>query len=342
MQDVRIAAGFNSLRQFNDVIRSVYARSPTWMRRAARDRPRPPEVWGRITVRLRTRTPFDGQGLLHDLGACAVDGVEWVGPTQYARTLRLPGGPATVRLRFEADHVDCAVRLHDLADLGAAVARMRALLDLDADPDAVDHVLRADPRLAPAVTANPGIRLLGSTDGTETLVRALVEHSDTTSSPQEKMNRLVSAAGEKLSEPDGELTMLFPTATVISRHGWNFVPPSVQRTVRAVCVDIASGDLPLHVGVDHSALYAQLHSYPGISPRMAEHVTVRLLGDPDRLRADDPEARAGAKVLGLPAKINDLARHGEGWRPWRSHAHAHLVRTSHTSKFHPDTTKAPR
>ena len=45
-----------------------------------------------------------------------------------------------------------------------AVARLRRLLDLDADPVAVDAALAADPALAPGVAAVPGIRLPGTVD----------------------------------------------------------------------------------------------------------------------------------------------------------------------------------
>ena len=153
--DVAFAAGFASVRQFNDTVREVYAATPTELRgRRQRER----GSAGEVTMRLAVRTPFAGRALLDFLALRAVPGVEEAGPDWYARTLDLPHGPGIVRieLRDVTDAGQTALlpatfRLTDLRDTSAAVERVRRLLDADCDPIAVDEALADDPLLRPLV-----------------------------------------------------------------------------------------------------------------------------------------------------------------------------------------------
>jgi AraC family transcriptional regulator, regulatory protein of adaptative response / DNA-3-methyladenine glycosylase II len=245
--DIAFAAGFASVRQFNDTIRAVFATTPSAMRstRAAST------TAGRITLRLPYRPPFDADGLLAYFRAHAIPGVEHVTDRCYARSLRLPHGQATVRLEPAAGHVSCSLRLTDLRDLGSAVSRVRRLLDLDADPVAVDGFLAADPALRPSVLARPGVRLPGSVDGAETLLRAL-GHDD--------------VLGEPLEHPDGPVTHLYPAPSAID-----------SPVARA----LADGTLRVDVGRDADELHAELSAFPGVGPQVASYVVMRVLGAPD-------------------------------------------------------------
>ncbi|MFD1150455.1 DNA-3-methyladenine glycosylase 2 family protein [Saccharothrix hoggarensis] len=244
--DIAFAAGFASVRQFNDTIRTVFATTPSAMRstRAA------PTTAGRLTLRLPYRPPFDAAGLLAYFRANAIPGVEHVTERSYARSLRLPHGQATVLLEPAAGHVSCTLRLTDLRDLGSAVSRVRRLLDLDADPVAVDDFLSADPALRPSVLARPGVRLPGSVDGAETLLRALGHH----------------VRGERLEQPDGPVTHLYPA------------PSAVDSPVARA---LADGTLKVDVGRDADELHAELSAFPGVGPDVASYVVMRVLGAPD-------------------------------------------------------------
>src|SRR4051794_1467549 len=143
--DVAFAAGFSSVRQFNDTVREVFDLTPTHLRSRLPVLPAP----GRLTVRLAARPPFDGVALLEFLGQRAVAGVEEIVDGAYRRSLRLPHGPGVVTLTPAADAVIAELRLHDVRDVMTAVARCRRALDLDADPVAVHEVLAGDPLLAP-------------------------------------------------------------------------------------------------------------------------------------------------------------------------------------------------
>ncbi|MGO1055055.1 DNA-3-methyladenine glycosylase 2 family protein [Crossiella sp. CA198] len=290
--DVAFAAGFASVRQFNDTIRAVFAVNPTQLRaealrRRRRELPAPP---GAITLRLPFRPPFDAAGLLETLAAQAIPGIEQAEPGRYGRTLRLPHGPATVWLEPGPTHVACTLTLTDLRDLGSAVSRVRRLLDLDADPCAVDELLGADPLLAPLVAAAPGIRVPGSVDGAETVLRTLLPELP---------------PGEPLSTSDGRLTTLFPAPAAV-------LAIELSAADREVVTALADGSLDVHFGRDTDELTAELLSYPAITPAMAAEIVTRVLGAPDVWRVPDPALTARSRA----------------WRPWRSYATAHLLRTT--------------
>jgi len=229
LADVAFAAGFSSVRQFNDTIREVFAGTPSQLRATAvtaRRRamggarngvtksatstaatatgPGPavgdaPTAGTRLSLRLPYRAPFDADGIFAFLAARAIPGVEWSGDRTYGRTLRLPHGPATIQLTPRENHIQCDLQLADVRDLGSAVARARRLLDLDADPEAVMRVLAHDPLLAPAIAATPGVRVPGAVDGPELLLRAMLGQQVSVAAARTAAARLTEALGEPVS-----------------------------------------------------------------------------------------------------------------------------------------------
>lgn len=365
MGDVAFAAGFASIRQFNDTLRAVFAVTPSELRasaarRGAHDRqpgksgqegragnpgntrssngsgnaenaggPAP----GTIALRLPFRPPLDAAGLHSFLAARAVAGVEHVTPEGYARTLSLPHGPATARLAFEATRVDAVLRLTDLRDLGAAVSRVRRLIDADADPIGCDEVLAADPALAASVNKTPGIRLPGAVDGAEMVVRALLGQQVTVAAARTAANRLTVELGVRLDNPDDELTMLFPEPAAIAEHGASILTGPRRRldSIVRVCQALASGELAVHAGRDLDELRADLEALPGIGSWTSGYVAMRVLGAPDVLLTNDIAVRRGAEALGLPSDPDGLGTHGKQWSPWRSYAGLHLWRAAGSS-----------
>jgi AraC family transcriptional regulator of adaptative response / DNA-3-methyladenine glycosylase II len=329
--DIAFAAGFASVRQFNETIREVYAANPSELRAAARRRAdRPAPAAGRITLRLPYRPPMDADGILDFLAARAVPGVEELTDGGYARTLRLPHGAATARLTPRDGYVQATLHLADQRDLGAAVARLRRLLDLDADPCAVDGLLAGDPALAASVSATPGIRLPGSVDGAETVLRAVLGQQISVAAARTAAAALATALGDPLAAPDDGLTKLFPTPEAVAERAAEVLTGPARRiqTVLAVSAALAAGDLQVHVGRPADELRVELEAFPGIGPWTAEYVVMRVLGAPDVLLASDAALRRGGTVLGLPADPRELATRGRTWRPWRSYAGMHLWRAA--------------
>ncbi|GAB3454576.1 AlkA N-terminal domain-containing protein [Actinophytocola sediminis] len=329
--DIAFAAGFASVRQFNDTTRAVFASTPSGLRVAARRRSRTAApAAGKVTLRLPYREPYDAAGIFAFLAARAIPGVESVVDGEYARTLRLAHGTGTARVRPADGHLDCTLRLTDLRDLGSAVSRLRRLFDLDADPRAADEVLGADPALAASVAAVPGIRLPGCVDDAEIVTRALIGQQISVAAARTALGRLAAALGDPLSTSDDTLTTVFPAPATIAARGAEVLTGPRQRidTVLMVNAALAAGDLEVHVGADEEELSGALRAFSGVGPWTAGYVAMRVLGAPDVLLSTDVAVRNGAAALGLPNTPKDLAAHANAWRPWRSYAGLHLWRAA--------------
>ncbi|UJW35159.1 helix-turn-helix domain-containing protein [Saccharothrix sp. AJ9571] len=329
LTDVAFAAGFASVRQFNDTIREVFAATPSQLR-AARPRQDADAAGMRLSLRLPYRPPFDADGLLAFFAQRAVPLVEHAGPRTYARALRLPHGPGTVHLTPEPDHVHCDLNLADVRDLSSAVTRVRRLFDLDADPQAIGEVLAADPALAPVY--DPGMRVPGAADGHELVIRAMLGQQISVAAARTAAGRLTAELGDPMPDAQrtDELTRLFPTAQVIAEHGRE-VLRGPRRRIEAICgvaEALASGEVTVHVGRICAELRADLLALPGIGPWTADYVLMRVLGAPDVLLTGDVALRKGAVALGLPGDPAALSERALPWRPWRSYAGMHLWRAS--------------
>jgi len=279
------------------------------------------------TLRLALRPPFDGAGVLRWLAARLVPGIEALSDGVYRRTLELPGGTGVVTLAPAADRVDAVFALDDAADLPAAEARCRHLLDLDADPDASAAVLASDPVLAPLVAARPGLRAPGSVDPAETAVRAVLGQQVSLAAARTLAGRLVAACGPPLAAPAGPLTHRFPGPAAIADEAVLAaigMPRSRQRTLLALCSRLAAGELVLDPAAEPATVRADLLAVPGIGPWTADYVLLRALGDPDAFPAGDLGLRRAARALGLPDDAAGLEARAERWRPWRRYAAHHL------------------
>jgi methylphosphotriester-DNA--protein-cysteine methyltransferase/3-methyladenine DNA glycosylase/8-oxoguanine DNA glycosylase len=360
--DVAFAAGFASVRQFNDTVREVFAMTPTELR----GRRSAPTAGGdgALHVHLPARPPFDGQGLLEWHALHALPGLEQVGTddagrvTSYGRLLDLPGGPAWFRASVAGDEVgasgagagvgvpgaaaggartrstrprtgiDVAVRVTALSDLPALVARVRALFDLDADPVAVDAVLGSVPELAPAVARVPGLRLPGSVDAHEVVVRTLIGQQVSVAAARTAQTRLVASLGAPVADamlPGGRL---FPTAATIAERGREVLrgPAARVDTVMRVTAALADGSLVVHGGQSLDELRAGLLAVRGIGPWTADYVALRVRHHPDLLLHSDLAVRNGAQELGLPGTARELSLWSERVAPWRSYLTMHCWR----------------
>ncbi len=339
--DVAHASGFASLRQFNDTCRDVYGMTPTEVRGHARAAERGPAgvEAGTVTLRLRVREPFDGAGVLAWLARRAIAGVEIASDGAYTRSLRLARGPAVMTLEPARSEVTVTARLTDLADLPELLARARRLLDLDADPVAIDAALAADPRLAPSVARTPGIRVPGAVDGAEMVVRAILGQQVTVAAARTAVARLVDALGEPLPPAlavDG-VTSVFPEPGKIAESGDAHLggPRARRSALLGACAALAEGTVALHPGVSTTEGMAALEGLAGIGPWTAGYVALRTLGASDILLTGDVAVRAGARTLGFDAP-RELVAETASLAPWRSYLMMHLWRAASLEKGQTD------
>lgn len=337
MGEVAFAAGFSSVRTFNDTVREVFALAPGELRaRVAVSSPA--ATPGSIVLRLPFRQPLTPDNLFGHLAATAVPGVEEWRDGAYRRTLRLPHGPGIVALSPTPDHIGCRLWLTDWRDLTQAISRCRRMLDLDADPQAVDALLAGDPSLAPLVAKAPGRRVPRVADGPEFAVRAVLGQQISTAAARTHAGRLVTAHGEPITDPGGGLTHLFPSPEVLADHdpAALAMPQSRKNTLAALLKALLAGDLDLDVGSDWQRARTRLSALPGFGPWTVETIAMRALGDPDAFLPTDLGVRYAAKTLGLPTTPAALTRHAAAWQPWRSYATQHLWATGdHPINFLP-------
>ncbi|MGW6469585.1 AlkA N-terminal domain-containing protein [Streptomyces nigra] len=337
MADIAFAAGFASVRTFNDTVREVFALAPTDLRARA---PRSPQggTTGALTLRLPFRAPLNPDNLFGHLAATAVPGVEEWRDGAYRRTLRLPYGHGIVALSPRPDHIACRLTLSDLRDLTVATSRCRRMLDLDADPVAVDDQLRTDPVLAPLVDKVPGRRVPRTVDEAEFAVRAVLGQQVSTAAARTHAGRLVTAHGEPVTDPEGGLTHLFPEpAALASADPESLAMPRSRRTTFTTLVrSLADGDLRLGPDSDWPETRAALLSLPGFGPWTVDVIAMRALGDPDAFLPTDLGVRRAARELGLPSTPAALTARAAAWRPWRAYAVQYLWATdSHPINFLP-------
>ncbi|RKR75990.1 AlkA N-terminal domain-containing protein [Frondihabitans australicus] len=370
MADIAFAAGFSSIRAFNDVVRATYASTPRELRASRRRVDRAGQGAGSgaagssvVSLRLPFRKPLDPSNLLGHLVATAVPGVEEYRDGAYRATLRLPRGAAIVEVRPPVDGAfPVTLRLGDVRDLAAAVSRCRRLLDLDADPVAIGDALRHDPHLAALVEAAPGRRVPRILDPESFAIRAVIGQQVSTAAARTHAGRLVAALGDRVDDPNGGLTHLFPTPLQILAAAQEpadgptgadapsrldaalRMPAARRRTLLALAEALADGRVDLGAGADWQKTRAALLDLPGVGPWTIETIAMRALGDPDAWVGSDLgvlKAMAALELIPTATVASRAAadRASLAWSPWRSYAVQYLWATSpHAVNALPDTS----
>jgi AraC family transcriptional regulator of adaptative response / DNA-3-methyladenine glycosylase II len=348
VSDIAFAAGFSSVRQFNETIGEVFAMTPSALRATARHH-HAPVASTALTLNLPYREPFD-PGVFDFLAVRAIPGIEEGTSHSYARTLRLAHGDARFRVDYDAGAAGRPLVLTigavDLRDLASLLSRVRRLLDLDADPVAIDAALAADPRLAAAVARTPGMRMPGAVDPEELLIRAMIGQQITVAAARTALVLLSAAGSESLVPADG-LHRLFPTAAQIAENGFELIRGPQRRidAVRGAAAGMASGDLDFGYGDDLRGLEAKLLPLAGVGPWTVGYVGMRVIGAPDVFLANDAAVRNGIRSLD-PASADGAsgAAPAADFRevsPWRSYATMHLWRAAAAAQAARTGSKTP-
>jgi len=335
--DVAFASGFHSIRQFNETVREVFARTPGDLRSRRRRAPAAP---GEISLRLAHRAPYDRAALLAFFAGHQVREVEEVVGGTYRRVLVLAHGPATVELTPQETYTQCVLRLGDVRDLPSAVASCRRILDADSDPVAVYESLRADPLLGRLIARRPGLRVPGAADAGELAFRTVIGQQVSVAGATTLTSRLVAALGTPLDHPDGGLTHAFPRPEAIAEADLSGLglTKARQRTLHELARALADGTVSLDIGVDRRAAVQELQRLPGIGPWTASYIAMRGLSDPDVFLGGDlilrraldelsarPTDRSGPQVSSAgPITERAANERAIAWRPWRSYAVMHL------------------
>ena len=327
---VAFAAGFGSLRRFNDIFKKRYRLSPLALRRL---NPKNDPAGG-LTLKLGYRPPYDWKGLLDFLAARTIPGVESVTGGVYRRTASVAARGGQLQrgwLAVENLALENALAITISASLlpvvGKVLARLRHLFDLSSDPETIFLALSVMNERQPGL-CRPGVRLPGSFDPFEMAVRAILGQQITVKAARTLATRLAQTFGQPLDTPFPELTHTFPrpeTLAALPQPIENHLGPlgvigSRARSIRALAEALTAGHITLSPQADPEAEMGALLALPGFGPWTVHYLAMRALSWPDAF----PHTDHGVKkaLSGLTQKqILDLAAQ---WSPWRSYATINL------------------
>lgn len=326
MSDVAWAAGFQSLRQFNDALRTTFGAAPSVLRRGTRTSSRRPVAGtsGLISLRLPFRPPFDFALLLDYLTPRSIPGVEHIDGISYRRTVRLGATPAVLTVTPDKDgRRYLRLELTTAGDTGLiqVVERVRRMFDLDADGESIARHLRRDARLQPFVPRGGVLRVPGCWDPFELAVRAVLGQQVSVAAATTLSGRLVERFGERLATAADGLTHLFPLPKQLAQAEIETIglPRARAASLRALARAVADGTLRLDGSVSVEEAIVRMQSLPGIGAWTAQYVALRALGDPDALPASDLGLRRALARDGRPIGERELEQAAEAWRPWRGY-----------------------
>jgi AraC family transcriptional regulator of adaptative response / DNA-3-methyladenine glycosylase II len=327
MAEIAFAAGFGSIRRFNETFHALFGRAPRDLRRA-----KGPDVSagprGEIELLLRYHPPYDWQSVLEFLRRRAIPGIEVVTADRYARSVQLDGIKGTVAVEpASGNALRATVQFPKLSALPVIIARLRRVFDLAADPGPIAAHLAKDPALAPLVKARPGLRVPGAWDGFELAIRAVLGQQITVAAAARLAGRLVAAQGERLAEPDGDLTHAFPRPEALAAA--DLTSLGMPRARAAALSGVAAAALAdKHLfdatrGLDDAV--QRLRSIRGVGEWTAQYIALRQLREPDAFPAADIGLmRAMACREGRGHSSSELLDRANAWRPWRAYAAQHL------------------
>jgi len=325
MSAIAEAAGFGSVRRFNDAFRKLYGRAPRELRvRRAVDN-------SSIRVRLGYRPPYDWDAMIAFLGVRAVEGVERVESDLYARTIEIGGEFGSIRVSPGRGTLDAAIRFPNVRALLGIVARLRRLFDLDADVETIGAHLSADAALKPLIAKRPGLRTPGGWDGFELAVRAILGQQVSVTAARKLAGRLVARTSPVLSPDvtgDERLTMIFPAAARAAGADLSTMGmPAARIAALQSLARTAAGDPTLldPIGTYEEAV-ERLLTLPGFGPWTAQYWALRALRDSDAFPAADVALLRSPVVAsqGKRPTPKALLARAEAWRPWRAYAAQHL------------------
>jgi AraC family transcriptional regulator, regulatory protein of adaptative response / DNA-3-methyladenine glycosylase II len=335
MNQVALASGFGCVRRFNAGIRKVYHRTPSQIRRLARQTEIQTE--NHYVFRLHFRPPYHWQGILDFLAARATPGVEVVEGGSYRRTISLHGrdGYFEVSPAEGRDALLLRIAFGDPQSLFLIVERVRAMFDLKADWSAIVQNLRSDPVLHARVEADPGIRVPGCWNGFELAVRAILGQQITVKGATTMAGRMASRFGKPFGGAIG-LTHIFPGPEVLANAPLGDIGLTGTRveTIRALARVVCTGKINFEGDADPELFLSRLCEIAGIGKWTAQYVAMRALGEPDAFPSSDL-GLLRAMALG---NSRDLELRAEAWRPWRAYAAMYLWRICSQGQTHKNRT----
>ncbi len=337
MASVAMAAGFGSIRRFNDTFLALYKRPPSQLRR----RSVTTSGAAPLILRLSYRLPFDWNALLAFFTPRSIPGLEEVRDGIYRRVVRAADHVALIAVSHlpARNAVQVEIACDYVPALPVIASRLRRVFDLDADTEAIARHLSRDRMLAPTVRRQPGLRTPGGWDAFETAVRAILGQQISVAAARGLAARLVALCGQPIALAghtltDAALTHAFPTAQQLAAADLSSLgmPAARRAALQSLArAAVAQPDL-FDVANTLEESIDRLRAVPGIGEWTAQYIALRGLHHPDAFPASDIGIlRNAEQIFGTPFSPAQLLARSEQWRPWRGYAAQHLWSASHVA-----------
>ena len=338
---VALCSGFGSVRRFSAAFSAHYRLNPSQLRRSAGDAESgkvKPKSTAFCTVKLSYRPPYDSGWLLAFFLKRQINAIEFVAveanKLSAGWTLRLESGGKQhvgwIAVEFLQHQPTVLLQVSDsLRDvLPQVIRQVRALLDLDADPLAINAVLGDS---FDKTNSLGGLRVPGCLNGFELAVRAILGQQVTVAAGRTFTQRVVDSFGSPIETPFPALTRLFPTPETLAQAsgedlGRLGIVKQRQAAITALARAVADQQLHLPPRTDIEATMSALRALPGVGDWTAQYIAMRALRWPDAFVSGDVALH---KAMGLqhlepplsPTKTAAAAvAASQVWRPWRSYA----------------------
>jgi AraC family transcriptional regulator of adaptative response / DNA-3-methyladenine glycosylase II len=350
------AAGFGSIRRFNDLFKERYRLTPSSFRTGSRHTRGASDS---IRLYLGYRAPYEWDSILDFLGQRAIGGVETVRDGSYLRTVCMQDG-LTMRFGWVAvsnvplkSSLAITISAELLPVLSRVLARVRGLFDLNCDPAQIAQTLevmnalgdggargamnaRGDggalgdgDALGAPIVSRPrlfvsGVRVPGCFDAFEMAVRAILGQQVTVKAARTLASRLATTLGTEVQTPFEGLTHAFCSPQTITALpgpiedalGPLGITGARSRSIRALARALQDGSVELSATTDAQRQMRALLELPGFGPWTVQYVALRALGWPDAF----PHTDYGIKKALAPLSPREIEALSQAWRPWRSYA----------------------
>jgi len=333
MSHVSSAAGYGSIRRFNDTFKKTYGRAPRELRKFGEES----IVNGNavtLSVRLPYRKPFSWPAMLEFFAGRATPGVESVTGDTYRRTISLGERHGVIAVspagsKKLSAYLMLTIQCVDTGALFEIVQRSREMFDLDAPIGEISTTLKRDESLKGLIRKSPGVRVPGAWDGFELMIRAILGQQISVKAATTLAGRIADQYGERLSLSDESgdvgLRRIFPSADRLRHARFSNIGlvRSRAETIRRVAAAAADGELNFDVTQEPEDFCRSLTSIKGVGDWTAQYVAMRVLKNPDAFPSSDLGLLKAVDLIGnqtgrtTPA---ELLRQAESWRPWRAYA----------------------
>jgi AraC family transcriptional regulator of adaptative response / DNA-3-methyladenine glycosylase II len=325
MTQIAMAAGFGSIRRFNETFSRLFGRPPSKLRRiAATDDSR---AASGTTILLRYKPPYDWPAMLAFLQFRAISGLESVSGDSYSRSINVGGMQGIVTVESsDRQALRATISMPKLTALPTIIARIRRVFDLAADPQSIGAHLSEDPVMAKLVRARPGLRVPGAWDGFELAVRAVLGQQITVRAAIQLASRLVARYGDPLtiqSERHPGITHVFPRPEVMAAADLSTLgmPKARAKSLSSLAAAVAADPQIFSAKRSLEETIAQLRNLAGVGEWTAQYIAMRELREPDAFPAADIGLmRAMVDATGQRPDPRELLQRAEQWRPWRAYA----------------------